>query len=71
MDDTGNAYKILIEKTEGKEPPQRYRRRWEDNIRNDLREMRWDGMHASGSEHRSVVGFCEYGNETSGSIKKE
>jgi hypothetical protein len=36
-----NAYRILVEKPEGKRPlgP---RRRWVDNIKMDLRE-RWDG----------------------------
>jgi hypothetical protein len=34
-----NAYKILIGKSEGKRPLGRPRRRWEDNIKIDLREM--------------------------------
>jgi hypothetical protein len=29
---------------EGKRPLGRTRRRWEDNIRMDLREIRWGGM---------------------------
>jgi hypothetical protein len=33
-----NAYSILVEKAEGKRPLGRPRRRWEDNIRMDLRE---------------------------------
>jgi hypothetical protein len=39
-----NAYKILVEKPEGKEPFVRPRRRWEDNIRMDLREIVWEGV---------------------------
>jgi hypothetical protein len=35
---TGNAYKILAGKPERKRPRGRPRRRWEDNIRMDLRE---------------------------------
>jgi hypothetical protein len=31
-----NAYRILVGKPEGKIPPGRPRRRWEDNIRLDL-----------------------------------
>jgi hypothetical protein len=31
-------------KREGKRPLGRPRRRWEDNIRMDLREIRWGGM---------------------------
>jgi hypothetical protein len=31
-------------KREGKRPLRRPRRRWEDNIKIDLREIRWGGM---------------------------
>jgi hypothetical protein len=34
-----NAYKILVGKPEGKRPLGRPRRRWEDVIRMDLREI--------------------------------
>jgi hypothetical protein len=37
-----NAYKILIGKLEGKRPVARPRRRWEDIIRIDLREIGWE-----------------------------
>jgi hypothetical protein len=40
-----NAYRILIEKSEGKRPLGRPRRRLVDNIRMDLREIAWDGMY--------------------------
>jgi hypothetical protein len=36
-----NAYKILVGNPEGKRPPERPRRRLEDNIRMDLREIGW------------------------------
>jgi hypothetical protein len=39
-----NAYRILVGKLEGKRPLGRPRRRWEDNIRMDLREIGWGGM---------------------------
>jgi hypothetical protein len=39
-----NAYRILAGKPERKRPLGRPRRRWEDNIRMDLREIGWDGM---------------------------
>jgi hypothetical protein len=32
-----NAYRILVGKPQGNRPPGRYRRRWEDNIKMDLR----------------------------------
>jgi hypothetical protein len=34
-----NAYRILMGKPEGKTPLRRPRRRWEDNIKMDLREI--------------------------------
>jgi hypothetical protein len=39
-----NAYKILVGKTGEKRPLGRPRRRWEDNIRMDLREIGWGVM---------------------------
>jgi hypothetical protein len=38
-----NAYRILVGKPEGKRPLGRPRRGWMDNIKMDLREIRWDG----------------------------
>jgi hypothetical protein len=35
-----NAYNILV----GKGSPGRPRRRWEDNFRMDIREIRWEGV---------------------------
>jgi hypothetical protein len=37
-----NAYKILVGKSEGKRSLGRPRRRWVDNIKIDLREIRWN-----------------------------
>jgi hypothetical protein len=39
-----NAYRILVGKPDGKRPLGKPRRRWEDNIRMDLREIGWGGM---------------------------
>jgi hypothetical protein len=41
-----NAYRILAGKPEEKRPIARPRRRWEDNIRMDLKKdrMRWYGL---------------------------
>jgi hypothetical protein len=39
-----NAYTVLVGKSEGKRPLGRPRRRWDDNIKMDLREKRWGGM---------------------------
>jgi hypothetical protein len=38
-----NAYRIFWESQ--KRPPGRPRRRWVDNIKMDLREIRWDGVN--------------------------
>jgi hypothetical protein len=39
-----NACRILLGKPEGQIPLRRPRRRWEDNIKMDLREIGWGGM---------------------------
>jgi hypothetical protein len=39
-----NAYRILVGKPERKRPLGRPRRRWEDNIIIDLREIGWGGV---------------------------
>jgi hypothetical protein len=38
------VYKVLVGKPEGKRPLGRPRRRWEDVIRMDLREIGWEGV---------------------------
>jgi hypothetical protein len=38
-----NAYRILVAEPEGRRPFGRPRRRWVDNIKMDLRDIRWDG----------------------------
>jgi hypothetical protein len=42
MREKRNAYRILVGKPEGKKPLGTPRRRWEDNIKIDLRETGWD-----------------------------
>jgi hypothetical protein len=44
MGDRRGAYKVLVEKPEGKRQLGKPRRRWEDNIKMDLQEVRWGGM---------------------------
>jgi hypothetical protein len=39
-----NAYMISVGKPKRKKPLGRPRRRWEDNIKMDLREIGWGGM---------------------------
>jgi hypothetical protein len=40
-----NVYRVLVRKFEGKRPLRRPRRRWEDNIKMDLREIGIDGVN--------------------------
>jgi hypothetical protein len=39
-----NAYRILVGKPEGKRPLETPCRRWEDNIKMNLREIGWGGI---------------------------
>ena len=39
MEQSRNAYRVLVGKPEGKRPLGRPRRRWEDNIQMDLKEI--------------------------------
>jgi len=63
------AFKILVEKREGKRPLGRHNRRWEDNIRKILVDGAGRcGLDASGSGYGPVAGCCEHSNEPSGYI---
>jgi hypothetical protein len=44
MGEGRNVYKVLVGKPEGKGPLERPRRRWEDGIKTDLREIGWGGV---------------------------
>jgi hypothetical protein len=44
MGEERKVYKVLVGKPEGKRPLGRPRRRWEDGIRMDLREIVWKGV---------------------------
>jgi hypothetical protein len=43
-----NEYKLLMGKPEGKRPLGRPRRKWVDNIKMDLSEIGWGGVHRIG-----------------------
>jgi hypothetical protein len=45
MGENRNAYRILMWKPEGKRLLGRPRRRWVDNIKMDLSEIRWNDMY--------------------------
>jgi hypothetical protein len=67
------VYKILAGKPEGKRLLGRPRRRWEDGIRMDLREIGFGvcGLDSTVSGQGPVAGCCEFGDEPSGSCATE
>jgi hypothetical protein len=70
MGERRGAYRALVGKPEGKRPLGRPRRRWEDNIKMDLREVGcggadWINLAQDTDRWRARV----YGDEPSGSIK--
>ena len=53
MEQSRNAYRVLVGKPEGKRPLGRPRRRWDDNIKMDLRKVGCDpGEWISLAENR-------------------
>jgi hypothetical protein len=44
MGETGGAYRASVGKPERRRPLGRPRRKWEDNIKMDLREVGWRGV---------------------------
>jgi hypothetical protein len=66
------VYKVLVGKPEGKRPLGRPRRRWEDGIRMDLREIGLGGVDwIRLARQGPVAGCCECGDEPSGSCATE
>jgi len=49
-----NLYKIVFGKPHNKKQLGKYRCRWKDDIKTDIKE----NMRMSGSEECSVVGYC-------------
>jgi hypothetical protein len=49
MEEVRGAYNILVGKPEGRRPLGRPRRRWEDNIKMDLREIGFGDVDSLGS----------------------
>jgi hypothetical protein len=47
MGERRDAYRALVGKPERRRPLGRPRRRWEDNIKRDFREVGWGGMEWS------------------------
>jgi hypothetical protein len=60
MGEKRGVYRVLVDKSGGKRPLGRHRRRWEDNIRTDLSEvgcgvMDWIGLAQDRDRWRAVV----------------
>jgi hypothetical protein len=71
MGERRGVYRVLVGRPEGKRPLERPRRRWEDNIKMDLREVGIDGANwIQLAQDRVQWRACVHGNEPSGSIKK-
>jgi hypothetical protein len=47
MGERRGAYRALVGKPEGRRPLGRPKRRWEDNIKMDLQEVRWGAWTGS------------------------
>jgi hypothetical protein len=73
MGEERKVYKVWVGKSEGKRPFGRPRRRWEDGIRINLREISLGGceLDSTGSGQGLVAGCCECGDEPSGSCATE
>jgi hypothetical protein len=50
MGEGRKVYRVLVGKPEGKRPLERQKRRWEDGIKTDLRDIGWGrGVDSPGS----------------------
>jgi hypothetical protein len=69
MGEGRNVYRGLVGNPEGKRPLERPRRRWEDGIKMDLREIGWEGVLSGFTWLRigTIGGCCECRDEPSGS----
>jgi hypothetical protein len=64
MRDRKGAYRILVERTEGKRKLGRPTRRGYEHIKLDLQEVGWGhGMDCYGSGYGQVVGSCRFGDD--------
>ena len=65
MEQSRHAYRILVRKPEAKSPSGRPRRRWEDNIKMDLREVGCDAGDwiSISSRWGAIPDLCKSGNE--------
>ena len=71
MEQSRNAYRVSVGKPEGKRPLGRPRRRWEDNIKMDLREVGCDPEDciALAEDWDQWRAYVKSGNEPLGFLK--
>ncbi|KAJ4433925.1 hypothetical protein ANN_16239 [Periplaneta americana] len=70
MGESRNAYRVLVGRPEGKRPLGRPRRRWEDNIKVDLREVGYDDRDwINLAQDRDRWRAYKGGNRPPGSLK--
>ncbi|KAJ4431620.1 hypothetical protein ANN_20219 [Periplaneta americana] len=79
MGESRNAYRVLVGRPEGKRPLGRPRRRWEDNIKMDLREVGYDEKSEDSPATRLYRGAnrsrwgkpgCDVGKRTTVPVRK-
>jgi hypothetical protein len=66
MEGKNDAYRVLLEKLEGKRPLERSRHKWEDNIKINLRGIGWgdmDWIHLAQDrdQWRALVNMASHG----------
>ena len=70
MEQSRNAYRVLVGKPEGKRHLGRLRCRWEENITTDLREVDCDaGDWIDLSQEGPMASLCMDSNGPQGSLK--
>ena len=70
MEQFRNAYRVFVGKPESKRPLGRPRRRWEGNIKINLREVGFDPRDCIALlKIGPMAGLCKGGNEPPGSLK--
>jgi hypothetical protein len=50
-----DAYRILVRKRNGKKPLGKWRYIWEDNIKMDIEEIRWEGTNWIHLAYNSII----------------
>jgi hypothetical protein len=49
------SYKVSVRKAGGKRPLRRYKRRWNDNIKRNVKDVDWKGVDQDRDQWQAVV----------------